>query len=58
MRASEAEANFFSNYGQVSVEERISTADQLAEQAAQMYASAWASCPEIKTQLPHDPQLN
>ncbi len=58
MSAAEAEAEIIANYGPVSVEDRIDMAVQLAEQAAQLYASAWSSCPEIKSQLPHDPQLN
>ncbi|HEX3857678.1 MAG TPA: hypothetical protein VHY30_10340 [Verrucomicrobiae bacterium] len=53
---SAAEAEIIKNYGQVSVEQKIDMAEQMAEQAAQMYASAWAQCPEIK--MPHDPQLN
>jgi hypothetical protein len=58
MSAAEAKAEIIKNYGPVSVEERIDMAEQMTEQAAQMYASAWASCPEIKKAMPHDPQLN
>ena len=56
MSAVEAEAEIIAIYGPVSVEERIDMAEQLMEQARQLYASAWARCPEIK--IPHDPQLN
>jgi hypothetical protein len=47
----EAEAEIIKNCGPLSVEERIDFAEQLAEQAEQMYASAWASCPEIKCRM-------
>ena len=56
MSATEAEAEIIRNYGPISVEERIAFAVQMEEHAAQLYASAWAQCPEIK--IPHDPQLN
>ena len=56
MSAAEAEAEIIANYGLVSVEARIDMVDQLVEQARQLYASAWAQCPEIT--MPHDPQLN
>jgi hypothetical protein len=56
--AAEAEANIIANYGPVSVEQRIGMAEELAQEAAQLYSSALAQCPEIKRKLPHDPQLN
>ncbi len=56
MSFAEAEAEIIAIHGPVSVEDRIEMAAQLAEQVAQLYASAWAQCPEIK--IPHDPQLN
>jgi hypothetical protein len=56
MSAAEAEAEIFEAYGPVSVEERIAMAADIMEQARQLYASAWAQCPEIK--IPHDPHLN
>jgi len=58
MSAAEAEAEISEMHGMISVQERIDIAVQLAEQAVQMYASAWARCLEIKTQIPHNPQLN
>ena len=56
MSAAEAEAEILKNFGPISLEERIEIAAQMEEQAAQLYASAWARCPEIK--MPPDPQLN
>ena len=56
MTTPEAEAEIIEIHGIVSVEQRISMAEDLVETARQLYASAWAQCPEIK--MPPDPQLN
>jgi hypothetical protein len=55
MSAAEAEAEIISTHGPVSVDQKIDMAEELAYQSACLYASAWAQCLEIKTQLPHDP---
>ncbi|MEI9863602.1 MAG: hypothetical protein WDN00_03410 [Limisphaerales bacterium] len=55
MSATEAEAEIIATYGQISVEDKIDIAVQLSALAAQLYASAWAQCPEIRIL---DPELN